>query len=50
MQNIINYIFMQHSHETLAASFAFYLSVLVLINAETILTAIKRTTTARRKV
>jgi hypothetical protein len=32
---------MQHSHQTLAMSIAFYLSVLLLINAETIIAALK---------
>ena len=41
IENATNYLFTQHSYETLAASIAFYLSVLFLINAETIIAALK---------
>jgi hypothetical protein len=42
LENATNYLFIQHSHETLLVSIAFYLSVLLLINAETIAAALKR--------
>jgi len=41
IENATNYLFIQHSHQTLAMSVAFYLSVLLLINAETIIAALK---------
>ncbi len=37
IENATNYLFIQHSHQTLVMSIAFYLSVLLLINAETIM-------------
>jgi hypothetical protein len=42
IENVTNYLFIQHSHETLLVSIAFYLTVLLLINAQTIATTIKR--------
>ncbi len=36
IESAINSLFIQHSHETLVMSIAFYLIVLLLINAETI--------------
>lgn len=50
MQNAINYLFIQHSHQTLISSVAFYIAVLLLLNAETMLTATKRTLKARTKI
>lgn len=44
LENATNYLFIQHSHETLLVSIAFHLTVLLLINAETIAIAIKRAT------
>lgn len=44
IENAINYVFLQHSHETLFVSIAFYLTVLLLINAETMAAAVKRAT------
>jgi hypothetical protein len=43
IQNITNYLFIQHS-ETLLVSIAFYLTVLLLINSETIAATAKRAT------
>lgn len=42
LENATNYLFIQHSHETLLVSIAFYLTVLLLINAEKIAAAVKR--------
>lgn len=42
IENATNCLFIQHSHETLLVSIAFYLTVLLLINAETIAAALKR--------
>jgi hypothetical protein len=44
IENATNYLFIQHSHETLFVSIAFYLTVLLLINAENIAAAAKRAT------
>jgi hypothetical protein len=44
IQNITNYLFIQHNIQTLLISISFYLSVLTLINAETIMAASKRAT------
>jgi hypothetical protein len=44
IQNITNYLFTQHSIQTLLISLSFYLSVLALINAETISAVAKRAT------
>ncbi|MGH9930396.1 MAG: hypothetical protein ACREA9_14385 [Pyrinomonadaceae bacterium] len=41
IENRTNYRFIQHSHQTLLNNIAFYLSVLLLINAETIIAALK---------
>ena len=41
IENATNFLFIQHSHETLAISIDFHLSLLILINAETIIAAIK---------
>jgi len=41
IENATNYLFIQHSHQTLAMGIAFYLSVLLLINAETIIATLK---------
>jgi hypothetical protein len=44
IENATNYLFIQHSHETLFVSIAFYPSLLLLINAETLAAAAKRAT------
>lgn len=44
IQNMTDYIFIQHSIQTLLISISFYLSVFALINAETIMAAAKNAT------
>jgi len=42
IENATHYLCIQHNHETLVMSIACYLSVLLLIHAETIIAAVKR--------
>jgi hypothetical protein len=41
IENATSSLFIQHGHETLAIRIDFYLSLLLLINAETIIAAVK---------
>jgi hypothetical protein len=44
IENITNYLFIQHNIQTLLVSVFFYLSMLALINAQTISAVAKRAT------
>lgn len=48
-ERIVHFIFIEHSQESLALSVAFYLSVLLLINASGLASAARRAVSARSR-